>query len=253
MGDANANVIETRGLTRTFGGFVAVKDVDFAVRKHALHALIGPNGAGKSTLFNLLTRFLPATRGTIVYRGTDVTRTPPATLARRGMVRSFQISSVFPHLTTHENVRIALQSRHRETFAFWRADRSLKHYDEEVRTLLADVGLEPYAQRLATELPYGRKRALELATTLAMQPDVILLDEPMAGMGQEDIARTAELIRRVGEGRTILMVEHNLSVVADICDRITVLRRGEIIAEGSYAEVSADPEVRQAYIGSDHD
>ncbi|WP_245943964.1 ABC transporter ATP-binding protein [Acuticoccus kandeliae] len=253
MSEAHVNVIETRGLTRTFGGFVAVKDVNLAVREGALHALIGPNGAGKSTLFNLVTRFLAATSGAIFYRGADVTRTPPATLARQGMVRSFQISSVFPHLTTHENVRIALQSRHRETFAFWRGDRTLARYDEEVRALLADVGLEPYARRLATELPYGRKRALELATTLAMDPEVILLDEPMAGMGQEDIARTAALIRRVGEGRTILMVEHNLSVVADICDRITVLRRGEIIAEGTYADVAADPEVRQAYIGSGHD
>lgn len=246
------NVIETHGLTREFGGFVAVRDVSFAVRQGTLHALIGPNGAGKSTLFNLLTRFLPPTRGTIRFRGQDITELGPAALARQGMVRSFQISSVFPHLTVHENVRVALQSLARETFAFWRGDHHLSRFDARVAELLADVGLEAYARRLAVELPYGRKRALELATTLAMDPQVILLDEPMAGMSREDIVRTAALIQRIGEGRTVLMVEHNLSVVADICDRITVLRRGEIIAEGSYAEVSADPEVKQAYIGGGH-
>ncbi|QIE47305.1 ABC transporter ATP-binding protein [Pseudohalocynthiibacter aestuariivivens] len=251
--DSHPAILETRGLTREFSGFVAVSDVNFTVRSGMLHALIGPNGAGKSTLFNLLTRFLAPSAGQIFYDGQDITKARPASLARRGLVRSFQISSVFPHLSVHENVRVALQSKHAETFGFWKSDVGLSKYDDAVDSLLADVGLEPYAQRIAVELPYGRKRALELATTLAMEPRVILLDEPMAGMGQEDIQRTAQLIQRVAKGRTVVMVEHNLSVVADISDRITVLRRGEIIAEGDYDTVSADPEVRQAYIGGSHD
>lgn len=245
-------ILETRGLSREFNGFVAVNNVDFTVKAGSLHALIGPNGAGKSTLFNLLTRFLSPSSGTIRFKGEDISSVPAATVARKGLVRSFQISSVFPHLTVHENVRIALQSKDRETFSFWRSDSALARHDAEIMALLTDVGLADYSRRLAVELPYGRKRALELATTLAMRPEVILLDEPMAGMGQEDIDRTAKLIRRVGEQTTIVMVEHNLSVVADISDRITVLRRGEVIAEGDYAEVSSNREVQQAYIGGAH-
>lgn len=246
-------ILETRGLSRSFSGFVAVNNVNFSVNEGTIHALIGPNGAGKSTLFNLLTRFLSATAGQICYDGADITQASPASLARKGLVRSFQISSVFPHLSVLENVRIALQSRYAETMDFWLSDRRLRKYDDEVMSLLVDIGLESYAQRVAVELPYGRKRALELATTLAMNPRVILLDEPMAGMGQEDIQRTSALIQKVAQGRTVLMVEHNLSVVADISDTITVLRRGEIIAEGTYDVVSADLEVRQAYIGGGHD
>ena len=246
-------ILETRGLTREFGGFVAVDNVDFSVQEGSLHALIGPNGAGKSTMFNLLTKFLPQSAGTIFYKGVDISSERPATLARRGMVRSFQISSVFPHLSAHENIRIALQSRFRETFVFWRSDRALDAYNERVGELMTDVGLEDYAHTLAAELPYGRKRALELATTLAMDPELILLDEPMAGMGQEDVQRTARLIREVGRSRTIVMVEHNLKVVADISDRITVLRRGKVIAEGDYDTVSGDAEVQKAYIGGGHD
>ncbi len=245
-------ILETRGLTREFRGFVAVSNVDFKVRAGSLHALIGPNGAGKSTLFNLLTRFLSPSSGTIYLKGEDISGDPPAKVARKGLVRSFQISSVFPHLTARENIRIALQSKHRQTFAFWRSDKVLDQHNDAVMALLADVGLEPYADRVAVELSYGRKRALELATTLAMNPEIILLDEPMAGMGQEDIERTARLISRVGMNRTIVMVEHNLSVVADISDCITVLRRGEIIAEGNYAEVSSNREVQQAYMGGGH-
>lgn len=246
-------ILETRNLTREFGGFVAIDNVNFSVREGSLHALIGPNGAGKSTMFNLLTKFLPQSAGSVLYKGVDISSEKPATLARRGMVRSFQISSVFPHLSVHENIRIALQSRFRETFDFWRSDQALSSYDTRVGELMTDVGLEGYADRLAVELPYGRKRALELATTLAMDPELILLDEPMAGMGQEDIDRTAALIKEVGRQRTIVMVEHNLKVVADISDRITVLRRGQIIAEGDYDAVSADSEVQKAYIGGGHD
>ncbi|NRP18337.1 Sulfate/thiosulfate import ATP-binding protein CysA [Ensifer adhaerens] len=248
----SAPIIEARGLTRAFGGFIAVKNVNLKVRGGTIHALIGPNGAGKSTLFNLLTKFLSPSGGSIFFKGRDVTHMAPADIARLGLVRSFQISSVFPHLSAHENVRVALQARECETFAFWKSNRTLRRLNDEASNLLESVGLADRSQTRASELSYGRKRALELATTLALDPEVLLLDEPMAGMGTEDIGRTANLIRSVGNGRTILMVEHNLGVVADLSDAITVLRRGEIIAEGTYAEVSADSEVRKAYLGGAH-
>ncbi|PDT46599.1 ABC transporter ATP-binding protein [Sinorhizobium fredii] len=247
-----APIIEARELTRSFGGFVAVKNVNLRIRSGTIHALIGPNGAGKSTLFNLLTKFLAPSSGRIFFKDRDITRMAPADIARLGLVRSFQISSVFPHLSAHENVRVALQARERDTFAFWKSDEKLRRFNEEAMALLDSVGLADKAYARASELSYGRKRALELATTLALNPEVLLLDEPMAGMGTEDIGRTAALIRRVGAGRTVLMVEHNLGVVADLSDRITVLRRGEIIAEGTYSEVSSDSEVRKAYMGGAH-
>jgi len=247
-----APIIEARDLTRAFGGFVAVKNVNLKVCSGTIHALIGPNGAGKSTLFNLLTKFLTPSGGSIFFKGRDVTQMAPADIARLGLVRSFQISSVFPHLSAHENVRVALQAREKETFAFWKSSRNLQRFNDEALKLLESVGLEDRARAKASELSYGRKRALELATTLALDPEVLLLDEPMAGMGTEDIGRTANLIRSVGKGRTILMVEHNLGVVADLSDTITVLRRGEVIAEGTYSEVSSDSEVRKAYLGGAH-
>lgn len=247
-----APIIEARELSRSFGGFVAVNNVNLRVWPRTIHALIGPNGAGKSTLFNLLTKFLSPSSGRIFFKDQDITRMAPADIARLGLVRSFQISSVFPHLTAHENVRVALQARERETFTFWKSSARLRRFNEEAADLLESVGLADRARTKASELSYGRKRALELATTLALNPEVLLLDEPMAGMGTEDIARTAALIRRVGKGRTVLMVEHNLGVVADLSDRITVLRRGEIIAEGTYSEVSSDSEVRKAYMGGAH-
>jgi branched-chain amino acid transport system ATP-binding protein len=243
-------ILETRDVTKEFRGFLAVNGVSLRVKRGSIHGLIGPNGAGKTTMFNLLTRFLPVTRGLILHRGEDITRTPPAQVARRGVVRSFQISAVFPSLTARENVRIALQRRLGTSFRFWVPERKLSVLDERARALLADVDLQDLSEVPAGELPYGRKRALELATTLALEPEVLLLDEPTAGMGHEDVGRVAELIRRVARGRTVLMVEHNLSVVADLCDTITVLARGSVLAEGSYATVSADPAVREAYMGS---
>ncbi len=245
-------IVEARGLTRSFGGFVAVNGVDLKVREGTIHALIGPNGAGKSTLFNLLTKFLQPSQGRIFFKGRDITGMKPAEISRRGLVRSFQISSVFPHLSVAENIRVALQARERDTYAFWRSGRRLERLDAEATQLLEDVGLADSASRMAVELPYGRKRALELATTLALKPEVLLLDEPMAGMGREDIERTAGLIRNVAKGRTVLMVEHNLGVVADLSDTITVLRRGEVLAEGSYQEISGNEEVRKAYMGGAH-
>ncbi|HEY6104690.1 MAG TPA: ABC transporter ATP-binding protein [Anaeromyxobacteraceae bacterium] len=246
---AGDTILETRDLTKEFAGFVAVSGVSLRVRQGAIHALIGPNGAGKTTVFNLLTRFLPATSGAILYRGQDITRWRPADVARRGIVRSFQMSAVFPNLTVIENVRVALQRRLGTSFHFWRSGRTLEALDGRALELLESVDLADFRDTITVELPYGRKRALEIATTLALDPEMLLLDEPMAGMGHEDVGRVVELIRRVARDRTVLMVEHNLSVVADLCQTITVLQRGSILAEGSYAEVSRNPQVLEAYIG----
>jgi branched-chain amino acid transport system ATP-binding protein len=249
---ADAYIIETRDLSKEFKGFVAVNEVNLRVRRGSIHALIGPNGAGKTTVFNLLTKFLEPTRGQILYDGRDVTRRRPAALAREGMVRSFQISATFPHLTVLENVRIALQRQLGTSFHFWRSEASLDVLNERGRQLIEAVGLAGFEGSTAAELPYGRKRALEIATTLALDPKLLLLDEPTAGMGREDVGRVAALIRSVAKDRTVLMVEHNLSVVADLSDVITVLQRGRILAEGSYDEVSNNPEVREAYMGTGH-
>jgi len=248
----NNVILETSGLSKTFSGFSAVDKVDLRIETGTIHALIGPNGAGKTTCFNLLTKFLQPSAGRIVYQGQDITRLKPADVARRGMVRSFQISAVFGHLTALENVRIALQRERGSSFDFWRSDRILQRYDERARALLADVGLETYADVAAAELPYGRKRALEIATTLALDPPLLLLDEPTAGMTEHDVARIVALIRRIRTGRTILMVEHNLSVVSGLSDRITVLTRGRVLAEGDYESVSSNPAVITAYLGTDH-
>jgi branched-chain amino acid transport system ATP-binding protein len=246
----NNYVLETRGLTKEFKGFVAVSDVALKVRRGSIHALIGPNGAGKTTVFNLLTRFLAVTSGTIWFKDQDITGLRPAQIARRGIVRSFQISSTFPHMSVLENVRVALQRKLSNSFHFWRSERGLNALDGRARELLAAVDLAQHANVRAVELPYGRKRALELATTLAVEPELLLLDEPTQGMAHEDVGRVVELIRRIAVGRTVLMVEHNLSVVEDLCDTITVLARGAVLAEGGYAEIARNPQVLEAYVGS---
>ena len=243
-------ILETHGLTKEFKGFVAVNNVDLKVRKGDIHALIGPNGAGKTTFFNLLTKFLPPTRGTITYQGVDITHERPAQTARRGIVRSFQISAVFPHLTALENVRAALQRNLGTSFHFWKPERSLYPLHGRALELLATVDLQDFANELTVNLPYGRKRALELATTMALEPDLMLLDEPTQGMGHEDVHRVTELIKRVSAGRTILMVEHNMNVVSSIADRITVLQRGAVIADGPYSEVARNALVIEAYMGT---
>jgi branched-chain amino acid transport system ATP-binding protein len=245
-------ILETRGLTKEFKGFVAVRDVSIRVRRGSIHALIGPNGAGKTTCFNLLTHFLSPTRGQIFFNGREITGSRPATIARMGLVRSFQISAVFPHLSVLENVRIALQRKGGHSFDFWKSDVTLKELDARARDLIDAVGLTEFVERTAVELPYGRKRALEIATTLALDPEMMLLDEPTAGMTHEDVERIAALIRRVSTNRTVLMVEHNLSVVSTLSDHITVLARGEILAQGDYASVSKNPDVVQAYLGAGH-
>jgi branched-chain amino acid transport system ATP-binding protein len=245
-------IIETRSLTKEFKGFTAVNGVDLKVRRGTIHALIGPNGAGKTTCFNLITKFLIPTRGSILFNGQDVTNKNSADIARMGIVRSFQISATFGHLSLIENVRIALQRSLGTSFHFWRSERSLNSLNAQAKDLLDQVGLADYAEMQAIELPYGRKRALEIATTLALEPELMLLDEPTSGMGHEDISRVAALIKRVAKNRTVLMVEHNLSVVADLSDIITVLARGEVLAEGPYSEVSRNPDVVDAYMGTGH-
>ena len=243
-------ILETRELVKTFKGFVAVDGVSLRVRRGEIHALIGPNGAGKTTFFNLLTKFLQPTSGSIYFRGENITREKPADIARRGIVRSFQICAVFPHLTVLENVRVALQRSLGSSFYFWRSENSLSSLDQRAMQLLAEVRLESAARTAASELPYGRKRALELATTLALDPDLMLLDEPTQGMGHEDVSRVTQLIKQVSANRTVLMVEHNMSVVASIADSISVLQRGRVIAAGRYAEVSKNSLVVEAYMGA---
>jgi len=245
-------ILETRGLTKEFKGFVAVQNVSLKVRRGTIHALIGPNGAGKTTCFNLLTHFLEPTRGQIFYNGREITGSRPARIARMGLVRSFQISAVFPHLSVLENVRIALQRKRGASFDFWRSDRVLEQLNARARELIEAVGLTEFTDTAAVELPYGRKRALEIATTLALDPEMMLLDEPTAGMTHEDVERISALVKKVAANRTVLMVEHNLSVVANLSHTITVLQRGEILAEGDYAAVSRNPDVIQAYMGSGH-
>ncbi|MDB5556650.1 MAG: hypothetical protein JWL86_6634 [Rhizobium sp.] len=245
------NIIEARGLTKRFYGFAAVSNVDLDVRRHSIHALIGPNGAGKTTTFNLITKFLTPTEGTIHFNGLDISAESPARVAQRGIVRSFQISAIFPRMTVAENVRIALQRPTGTSFKFWRSERSLAGLNRRVDELLDAVGLLQQRDLAAAGLAYGRKRALEFATTLALEPELMLLDEPTSGLGNEDVDRIADLIRQVSVNRTILMVEHNLSVVSKLADKITVLARGKVLAEGSYAEVSSDPLVMEAYIGGE--
>lgn len=243
-------ILETRELTKEFKGFTAVDRVNLKVRRGSIHALIGPNGAGKTTVFNLLTKFLPVTSGQIFYNGHDITTEKPVQVARRGMVRSFQISAVFPHLTVLENVRVGLQRKIGTSFHFWKSESTLEVLNARAMELLDAVDLASFADTMTVELPYGRKRALEIATTLATEPQLLLLDEPTQGMGHEDVQRVTQLIKKVSANRTVLMVEHNMSVVASLADTITVLARGATLAEGPYAEVSKNPAVIEAYMGS---
>ena len=245
-------ILETRNLTKEFKGFTAVSEVNLQVERGHIHALIGPNGAGKTTCFNLLTKFLVPTGGQILFNGKDITAAKPAQIARMGVIRSFQISAVFPHLSVLQNVRIGLQRQLGTSFHFWQSERSLNRLNDRAMALLAEVDLTEFADTITVDMPYGRKRALEIATTLAMEPEMMLLDEPTQGMGHEDVHRVTELIKKVSVGRTILMVEHNMSVVSGICDKISVLQRGAMLAEGSYAEVSRNPQVMEAYMGTTH-
>ena len=246
------HILETKNLTKEFKGFTAVSDVNLKVQRGHIHALIGPNGAGKTTVFNLLTKFLKPTDGTILFNGKDITAEKPADIALRGIIRSFQISAVFPNLTPLENVRVALQRTTGTSYHFWKSDKGLQKLEARAMELLESVGIAEFAHETTGELAYGRKRALEIATTLALEPELMLLDEPTQGMGAEDVDRITSLVKSVSKGRTILMVEHNLKVVSTLADRITVLQRGAILAEGDYGQVSTNPEVLEAYMGSEH-
>ncbi len=243
-------ILETKHLIKEFRGFTAVNDVNLQVQRGHIHALIGPNGAGKTTCFNLLTKFLVPTSGQILFNNRDITAAAPAQIARQGIIRSFQISAVFPHLSVMENVRIGLQRTLGTTFHFWKSEKSLTRLNDRAMALLAQVDLTEFADTITVDLPYGRKRALEIATTLAMEPELMLLDEPTQGMGHEDVHRVTELIKKVSAGRTILMVEHNMNVVSGICDKISVLQRGAVLAEGTYQEVSSNAQVMEAYMGT---
>jgi branched-chain amino acid transport system ATP-binding protein len=242
-------ILQTQGLTKEFLGFAAVSNVDLKIKRGSIHALIGPNGAGKTTVFNLLTKFAQPTKGAIQFNGIDITRESAIQVARRGMIRSFQISATFTHLTAMENVRVALQRKRGDSFNFWSSEKRLNVLNDRAMALLEEVDLTAFADTVTVEMPYGRKRALEIATTLALDPELMLLDEPTQGMGHEDVSRVVDLIRKVSKNRTILMVEHNLSVVESLCDTITVLQRGSVLAEGNYATVSSDPRVLEAYVG----
>ena len=243
-------ILEARDLTKEFKGFVAVNKVNLQVQRGDIHVLIGPNGAGKTTCFNLLTKFLKPTSGQIIYNGQDITGEEPASIARKGIVRSFQISAVFPHMTVLENVRLGMQRKLGVSYHFWRSEQVLKQLNDRCMQLLAEVKLEQFADELAVNLPYGRKRALEIAATLAMEPELMLLDEPTQGMGHEDVGHVTDLIKQVSAGRTIMMVEHNMKVVSTIADTITVLQHGAVLAEGDYATVSSNPQVMEAYMGT---
>ncbi|EAR62664.1 ABC transporter ATP-binding protein [Neptuniibacter caesariensis] len=242
-------VLQTSDLIKEFKGFTAVDNVNLNVERGTIHALIGPNGAGKTTVFNLLTKFLIPTSGKILFNGEDITQMRSAEIARKGVVRSFQISAVFPHLSVLENVRIALQRKEGNSFHFWKSDKVLNKLDARAMELLEAVGLQDHAHSITVDQPYGRKRALEIATTLALDPELMLLDEPTQGMGHEDVEVVSDLIKQVSKDRTILMVEHNLHVVSKLADRISVLQRGAILTEGNYETVSADPRVKEAYLG----
>lgn len=246
----NDCILETENLSKSFGGFAAVSNVNLQVKRGTIHALIGPNGAGKTTCFNLLTKFLEPTQGSIKFNDLDITKEKPAQIAKRGIIRSFQISAVFPYMTALENVRIGLQQELGTSLFFWKSENSLDVLNSRAFEALKQVGLDEYADELAVNLPYGRKRALEIAATVAMNPELMLLDEPTQGMGHEDVGMVTDLIKRVSVGRTVLMVEHNMKVVANIASTISVLQRGEIIAEGPYEVVSKNPQVMEAYMGT---
>jgi len=242
-------VLQARGLVREFRGFRAVDGVDLDIGEGSVHALVGPNGAGKTTLFNLLTGFLKPTAGSVRLGRHELAGRSPEAITRLGMARSFQITSLFAELTPRQHVELALAGRSGLGWRFWRSDRVLGRYSGRAAELLDQVGLGGHADIAAGALAYGRKRALELALALALDPKVLLLDEPTAGMGVEDVGRTVELVRKVREGRTVVLVEHNMSVVSSLADRVTVLQHGQVLVEGPYAEIRHDPRVVTAYLG----
>ena len=249
---ANAPVttaLQTEGLTKDFSDFRAVSEVSLIIPEGEIHAIIGPNGAGKTTLFNLLTGFIRPTHGRVRLFGSDITGVQPDVLAQLGLVRSFQISSVFGSLTLLENIVVALQAKTHHPKRFYESSLALRRFEPQALEVLERVGLADLAARTAASLSYGQKRGLEIGLSIALEPRVLLLDEPTSGMGAEDISRLIALVRRIAVGRTVVMVEHNMGAVADLSDRITVLQRGAVLASGRYDDVRADPRVIEAYLG----
>jgi branched-chain amino acid transport system ATP-binding protein len=241
--------LETRDLSKDFAGFRAVDRVTIALDDGKIHALVGPNGAGKTTLFHMLTGFVRPSAGAIHAFGVDVTGLPPDRISRMGVARSFQITSLFDRRTALQHVVLALHVADPVSLRFWTSERALLRYRDRAMAILDEVGLTGVASRTAASLPYGQKRALELALALALEPKLLLLDEPTSGMGLEDLRRTIALIRHVHAGRTVLIVEHNMGVVAELADRVIVMQQGRVIADGTYEDVRHDPAVVTAYLG----
>ncbi len=252
MEQAATPLLETRALTKEFRGFRAVSDVDLVVGAGTMHALVGPNGAGKTTLFNLLTGFLTPTSGSIVFDGQDITGKQPEQIAPLGIARSFQITSLFDQLTLSEHLELALASPTGMGMQFWRSVKRLAAFKDRSMELLEQVGLADRSGQPAGSLAYGQKRALELALALALDPKLLLLDEPTAGMGIEDVDRTIALVKQISTGRTVVFVDHNMHVVGSLADTVTVLQSGEVLAEGPYEQVRGDERVITAYLGSAH-
>jgi len=243
------DIVSTTALRKEFRGFAAVRDVDLRVAEGSVHALVGPNGAGKTTLFNMLTGFLTPSAGRIEIAGKDVTGEPPERIAGLGVARSFQITTLFPALTARDHVELALQAKTTLGWRFWRSDKQLHRFRDRAEELLASVGLEKVADVAVEALAYGRKRALELAVALALDPRVLLLDEPTAGMSPAETARITALIAGLDRTLTILIVEHDMDVVFRLADRVTVLHEGRVIADGTAADVRGDVRVHDVYLG----
>ncbi len=252
MEQAATPLLETRALTKEFRGFRAVSDVDLVVGAGTMHALVGPNGAGKTTLFNLLTGFLTPTSGSIVFDGQDITGKQPEQIVPLGIARSFQITSLFDQLTLSEHLELALASPTGMGMQFWRSVKRLATFRDRSMELLEQVGLADRSGQPAGSLAYGQKRALELALALALDPKLLLLDEPTAGMGIEDVDQTIALVKQISTGRTVVFVDHNMHVVGSLADTVTVLQSGEVLAEGPYEQVRGDERVITAYLGSAH-
>jgi branched-chain amino acid transport system ATP-binding protein len=247
----NEIILETHSLRKDFGGLVAVADVSMRVRAHSLHSIIGPNGAGKTTFFNLLSGNIEPTGGRVVFKGRDITRLPAHRTAHLGIGRSFQITNVFPNLTVRENVRLAAQALGRDSLKFWHHYQHFAGYEERAREVVAQVGLAEQANVPARVLPHGGKRKLELAILLAADPELLLLDEPTAGMAREEIPLLMDVIQQIRDrgDKTIMLVEHKMDLVMNVSDRITVMHQGQVLAEGTPSEIAANQAVQSAYLG----
>ncbi|RLD03682.1 MAG: ABC transporter ATP-binding protein [Chloroflexi bacterium] len=244
-------IFETVNLRKEFGALVAVADVSIKVRKNSLHAIIGPNGAGKTTFFNLLSGNIEPTSGQVLFKGRDITHQPVHRTIHFGIGRSFQITNIFPNLTVFENIRLASQALGKDNFKFFRDAFSFKKYEERTQEVIERVGLANRAGTFARTLPHGDQRKLELGMILAPDPEVLLLDEPTAGMAAEQVPELIALIQEIQKAgnKTVMLVEHNMNVVMSVSDVITVMHQGQVLAEGTPAEIAANETVQTAYLG----